>query len=134
MLKKILKFQAIGLIFIGVNVHANSAINCEELSGCKKKICHLEKDLEVAKKMDNSSRVDGLQTSLQQVNEHCTDDKLAKDIEDKMDDAKEDLAEHTKDYEEAVKDNRADKIEKYKVKIAEDNLEINQLQKELKAL
>ena len=129
-----LKVQAIGLILLGVNVEADSTVNCDSLSGCKKKICHMEKDLEIAKKMDNTSRVDGLEISLEKVHKHCTDDKLAKDIEDKIDDVKEDLEEHTKDYEEAVEDNRADKIEKYKTKIVEDNQEIKQLQDELKAL
>lgn len=134
MLKKMLKIQVIGLVLLGVNVQANSPVNCDALSGCKKKICNLEKELDTAKKMNNSSKVDGLETSLDQVKKHCTDDKLTKDVEDKMDDAKEDLVEHTKEHEEAVKDNRPDKIEKYKAKMAEDNAEIKQLQEELKAL
>ena len=129
MLKKMLTVPVVGLMLLGVNLQANAPVSCDELSGCKKKICNIEKELATAKKMDNSSKVDGLETSLDQVKKHCTDDKLDKKFEDKISDVQEDLAEHTKDYEQAVKDNKADKIEKYKAKMAEDNAEIEALQK-----
>lgn len=134
MLKKMLKIQIIGLLLLSVNIQANSLINCNELTGCKKKICNLEIELNAAKKMNNISRIDGLETALEKVRKYCTDDKLIKDLEDKINDAKENLAEHSKDYEEAMNDNREDKIKKYKAKMQEDNVEIRQLQDELKGL
>ena len=134
MIKKVLKIQAIGLLLLSANIEANTQVNCDILKGCEKKICNLEKDIGIAKKMENKSRVEGLETSLEKVKKHCTDDSLIKDVEDKMDDKNKDLKEHTKDYEEALKDNRPEKIEKYKAKMAEDNQEILQLENELKAL
>ena len=134
MIKKVLKIQAIGLLLLSINVEANAQVNCESLKGCDKKICNLEKDIVIAKKMENNSRVEGLETSLEKVKKHCTDDNLVKDVEDKIDDKKKDLKEHTEDYEEALKENRPEKIEKYKAKMAEDNQEILQLEDELKAL
>ena len=126
-----LKIQVIGLLLIGVNIQANSLVNCDELIGCEKKICKLEKELESAKKMNIISKVDGLETALDKVRKYCTNDKLIKDLKDKINDKKEDLAEHLEDYEKAVKDNKTDKIKKYETKIAEDKTEIKELQEEL---
>ncbi|PRM96663.1 DUF1090 domain-containing protein [Aliarcobacter cryaerophilus] len=131
MLKKMLKIQVIVLLLIGVNIQANSLVNCDELIGCEKKICKLEKELESAKKMNIISKVDGLETALDKVRKYCTNDKLIKDLKDKINDKKEDLAEHLEDYEKAVKDNKTDKIKKYETKIAEDKTEIKELQEEL---
>ncbi|PRM90835.1 hypothetical protein CJ671_00415 [Aliarcobacter cryaerophilus] len=131
MLKKMLKIQVIGLLLIGVNIQANSLVNCDELIGCENKICKLEKELESAKKMNIISKVDGLETALDKVRKYCTNDKLIKDLKDKINDKKEDLAEHLEDYEKAVKDNKTDKIKKYETKIAEDKTEIKELQEEL---
>lgn len=131
MLKKMLKIQVIGLLLIGVNIQANSLVNCDELIGCEKKICKLGKELESAKKMNIISKVDGLETALDKVRKYCTNDKLIKDLKDKINDKKEDLAEHLEDYEKAVKDNKTDKIKKYETKIAEDKTEIKELQEEL---
>jgi len=134
MIKKILKIQTIGLVLLAVNIEAKAQVNCANLKGCDKKICNLEKDIGIAKKMENNSRVEGLEISLEKVKKYCTDDNLIKEVEDEIDDKHKDLKEHTKDYEEALKENRPEKIEKYKAKIAEDNQEILQLEDELKAL
>lgn len=131
MLKKMLKIQVIGLLLISANIQANSLVNCDELIGCEKKICKLEKELESAKKMNIISKVDDLETALGKVRKYCTNDKLIKDLKDKINDKKEDLAEHLEDYEKAVKDNKIDKIKKYETKMAEDKIEIKELQEEL---
>ncbi len=134
MIRKMLKIQAIGLILLGANVEANTAVNCDDLTGCKKKICSIEKELAIAKKMENTSRVEGLQISLEKVNAHCTDDKLIEDIEDKIKDTKKDLQEDREGYEEALKDNRPDKIEKYQTKMSEENNKIKKLEQELEEI
>ncbi len=134
MMKKILKIQLIGTLFFITNVTANTQSNCDNLTGCKKKICHIEKDIDIAKKTENKSREKGLQISLEKVNAHCTDDKLIKDLEDKIKDTKKDLQEDKEDYEKALKDNRPDKIEKYKAKMSEENTKIQKLEEELKRL
>ena len=104
------------------------------MTGCKKKICHIEKDILIAKKIENKSKEKGLQTALEKVNAHCTDDKLIEDLEEKIEDTKKDLQEDKEDYEEALKDNRPDKIEKYQIKMSEENKKIKQLEEELKTL
>lgn len=98
---------------------------------CEKKINNIQKQLEIAKSMNNSGRVNGLEISLSKVQTHCSDDDLIQDIKDKIKDTKEDLAEHTQDYQEAQRDKRTDKMQKYQSKIDEDNAEIKKLLQEL---
>ena len=134
MIKKILKFQLLGALLFSANIVADTQSNCNNLTGCKKKVCHIEKDIVMAKKHNNKSRVKGLQISLEKVNTYCTDDKLIEDLEDKIKDTKENLQEDREDYEKALENNRPDKIKKYKAKIAEENQKIKELEKELKTL
>ena len=134
MMKKILKIQVLGALLVSTSVIANTQNSCNNLTGCKKKICHIEKDIAVAKKMENKDRVKGLQISLKKVNKHCTNDKLIEDLKDKIKDTEKDLQEDREDYEKALKDNRPDKIEKYKAKMAEENSKIERLRMELKKL
>lgn len=134
MIKKMIKIPAIGLILLAVNVEANTQVNCDDLTGCKKKICNLEKDIAIAKEMKNTARVNGLEISLEKVNTHCTDDKLIEAMENKIDDTKEDLEEHKKEYAEALEDNKPDKVKKYKTKMAEEEEEIIQLKEQVKEL
>jgi len=132
--KKILKIQLLGALLFSANVMANTQDSCENLTGCKKKICHIEKDIAIAKKHENSSREKGLKISLEKVNTYCTDEKLIEDLEDKIKDTKKDLQEYKANYEEALKENRAEKIQKYKAKMAEENKKIKKLEAELKTL
>lgn len=125
--------MVLSTILMGIEAK-QSAPNCENLTGCKKKICYIEKDITIAKKNENKSREKGLQISLEKVNAHCTDDKLIKDLEKKIKDTKKDLREDREDYESALKDNRPDKIEKYKAKMSEENQKIKALEKELELL
>ncbi len=134
MLKKILKVQLLGVLLIGANLVANTQSACDNLRACKKKICSIEKNIAIAKKMENKSRVKGLEISLEKVNKYCTDEKLIEDLKDKIKDTKKELKKDTKDYEEALKENRPSKIEKYKSKMSEENTKIKRLEQELKEL
>ena len=134
MTTKILKIQLLGALLISTHILADTHTNCDDLIGCKKKICNLEKEITTAKEMENKSRVKGLETSLEKVNKYCTNDKLAEDLEEKIEDTKKDLEEDQEDYEKALKDNRPDKVDKYKTKISEENEKIKRLEKELKEL
>ena len=120
MIRKILKIQVLGAFLVSTSIVANTQSSCDKLTGCKKKICHIEKDIVVAKKMKDEDRVKGLQISLEKVNKHCTNDKLIEDLEDKIKDTEKDLQEDREEYEKALEDNRHDKIEKYKSKMSEE--------------
>ena len=134
MMKKILKIQVLGALLVSTSILANTQNSCNNLIGCKKKICYIEQDIAIAKKMENEDRVKGLQISLDKVNKYCTNDKLIEDLEDKIKDTEKDLQEDRADYEEALKENRSDKIEKYKSKMSKENSKIKRLKQELKEL
>lgn len=125
------------LLFIGLShtaIYATSTINCDTLKGCDKKACYIQENLDRAKEMKNSSKVEGLTLALEKVTKYCTNNSLKEDLQEEIKDTKEDLAEHTHDYEEAVKDKESDKIKKYQSKIDEDNEELAELKKELEEL
>ena len=111
-----------------------ASVNKETNKGCDQKITHLEEELTQAKNNNNTHRINGLEISLSNVQEHCTDKGLKEKLEEKIASEQEDLNEHTKDYNEAVSEGKSDKIQKYKMKIEKDNVKIKALTKELNAL
>ena len=138
MKKKYYMIQVIlGLLFLSgcsQAAESNVDVNCEGLKSCELKICNLKNDLQMAKKAENKNRVNGLEISLNKVQKHCTADGLIEELEDKIKDVKKDLQEDKEDYEEALKENRADKMKKYKSKMAEEMQELQELEKELNTL
>ena len=133
-MKKILKIQVLGALLVSTSILANTQNSCNNLIGCKKKICYIEQDIAIAKKMENEDRVKGLQISLDKVNKYCTNDKLIEKLKDKIEDTEKDLQEDREDYEKALRNNRSDKIEKYKSKMSKENSKIKKLKQELKEL
>jgi len=108
-----------------------SSNTVENSPRCDKKINNIQEQIQIAKSMNNTHRVNGLEISLSKVETYCTDEDLVQDIKDKISDTQEDLLEHVEDYQEALRDNRTDKMQKYQVKIDEDNAEIKRLENEL---
>ncbi len=136
-MKKKLTIQILGALLVSSSVVADTQNSCNNLIGCEKKICQIEENIVVAKKMENKSRVKGLEVSLEKVNKYCTNDKLIEDLEDledKIKDTEKDLQEDIEDYEKALEDNKADKIEKYKSKMSKEKSEIRRLKQELEEL
>jgi len=123
---------SIGVLLAGTILYASG--NYESKKGCTQKINHLQKELIHAKNTKNMDRVNGLEISLEKVQRYCTDDGLRAKLEAKIEDKQDKLNEHTKDYNEAVADGKADKIEKYKMKIQMDNENIKILTKQLKEI
>ena len=108
-----------------------SSNTVENSPRCEKKIDNIQEQIQIAKSLNNTERVNGLVISLTKVKAYCSDEGLVEDIEDKLSDTQEDLQEHVEDYREAIKNNRTDKIQKYKVKIDEDNAKLKRLEMEL---
>ena len=115
-------------------VESSAEVDCKILKGCEQKICNLKNDINSAKKTDNENRVDGLVISLNKVQKHCTDEGMIEEVQEKIRDTKKDLKEDSENYEEALQDNRPDKIKKYETKMAEEREELKQLEEELKQL
>ncbi|WP_089138520.1 DUF1090 domain-containing protein [Vibrio rumoiensis] len=113
------------------SLNVSAAQNCEDLTGCEAKVCHIEKQLEYAKQNNNVNKVQGLTKALNNVKEHCTVGGLKDDLQDEIADIKDDLAEHQDDLKEAMQDQEADKVEKYQQRVAEDQEKLKALQAEL---
>lgn len=110
------------------------AQDCSGKTACEAKICQIETQLDLAKQYNNSQKEAGLSKALEQAKAHCTTDGLSDELKDKIDDVKEDMAEHQDDLKEAIKDQKLDKVNKYKKKLAEDSKELDTLKAELETL
>lgn len=119
------------LVVTSFSVFAN---DCDNKTGCDAKACQIEKQIELAKQYDNENKLEGLNKALKQVQSYCTNDDLKDELQDKIDDVKEDMAEHQHDLDEAIQDQKMDKIEKYKHKLSEDRQELTELKQELSRL
>lgn len=111
-----------------------AASDCTQLKGCEKKFCEIELQLADAREHNNKRQVAGLTKSLENSKQNCTNQSLRDDLLKKIADAKSDLADYEDDLAKAEKSGKPQKIVKYKSKIAEEQAEINRLEKELAEL
>jgi len=61
-----------------------SSSTVENSPRCEKKIDNIQEQIQIAKSMNNTHRVNGLVISLTKVKAYCTDKGLVEDIEDKL--------------------------------------------------
>ncbi len=129
---KILKqAQFIMLSLLAINSFSFANENCEALKGCAEKSCQVKKQIEIAKKNGNDSKVDGLNKALNEIKNHCSDDKIISSLEDDLSKSNDELKEHQEDLKKAQAEEKSDKIEKYNAKIKEDEAEISALKEKL---
>ena len=129
---KILKqIQFATLSILAISSFAFGNQSCVELKGCAEKTCQVEKQIEIAKKNGNDDKVDGLNKALNEIKNHCSDDKIIVEIEDDLSEASDELKEHQDELKEAQAEEKSDKIEKYNAKIKEDEAEISALKEKL---
>ncbi|EBH0783294.1 DUF1090 domain-containing protein [Salmonella enterica subsp. enterica serovar Pensacola] len=69
--------------------------------GCGYKRQQLEHQLEYAQAYNNAHRVAGLQRALRQINEHCTDNRLLTQKENKIVEKKRKVADRQRELDEA---------------------------------
>jgi hypothetical protein len=105
--------------------------NCAKLKGCAAKTCEVKKKIDIAKKHENSNKVDNLQKALDEINENCSDEKIIADIKDDIKKTNKDLEEHKEELEEAKSTGEMDKVDKYIAKIEEDKTELIELKSKL---
>ena len=123
------QFTTFALLAISSFSFANE--NCETLKGCAQKVCQVEKQISIAKETGNDHKIDGLNEALNEINAHCSDDKIISSLEDDLAKANDELKEHQEELKEAQAEEKGDKIEKYNEKIKEDEAEISALKEEL---
>ncbi|MBO9552096.1 DUF1090 domain-containing protein [Pseudomonas sp.] len=97
----------------------------EGLTGCAAKRSAIENQLKIARDHGNSDQVAGLEEALRGV-DNCTDAGLRKEREQKVLDARHEVAQREKDLKKAEKKGDAEKIIKRKDKLAESRKELQE--------
>ncbi len=130
---KVLREVSLATFFIVsfTNFSMAEETNCAKLKGCAAKTCEVKKKIDIAKKHENSNKVDNLQKALDEINENCSDEKIIADIKDDIKKTNKDLEEHKEELEEAKSTGEMDKVDKYTAKIEEDETELIELKSKL---
>ncbi|MFJ4345904.1 DUF1090 domain-containing protein [Pseudomonas sp. NPDC089401] len=95
------------------------------LTGCAAKRSAIENQLKIAREHGNDDQAAGLEEALRGV-DNCTDSGLRKEREQKVLDARHEVAQREKDLKKAEKKGDAEKINKRKDKLAESRKELQQ--------
>lgn len=122
------------LLLSAVSFQVSAATACKQLKGCDRKVCEIERQLSIAKKQNNPSQVAGLTRSLENTRANCTPQVLKDELNQKIADAKSDMAGYESDRKEAEAAGKTDKVRKYQKKIKEKQAEIKRHEKELAEL
>jgi len=93
------------------------------LTGCDAKRSAIENQLKIAREHGNAAQAAGLEEALRGV-ANCTDASLRKEREQKVLDARHEVAQREKDLKKAEKKGDAEKINKRKDKLAESRKEL----------
>lgn len=127
------KTSAFSLLLLASS-YSFASSDCENLKGCEKKSCEIQRQLTISNEAGNERKADGLTTALKENNENCTNKVLKDDLAEEIEESREDIAEYKTDLQEAEKDGKTEKIRKYQAKIAEEETKIMHLEKELSEL
>ncbi|MGB1972625.1 MAG: DUF1090 domain-containing protein [Vibrio toranzoniae] len=128
-MKLLLKSSVLSLCVLSFHSFASS--HCGDLSGCQRKSCEIEYQIDKAKEYGNQHKVDGLTKALKEVKANCTNDGLKDKIAEKIESSEEDLAEYREDLKEAKQSGKAQKVKKYQRKIEDEIEERDRLVEEL---
>ncbi|MBJ9974888.1 DUF1090 domain-containing protein [Pseudomonas sp. S75] len=101
------------------------------LTGCAAKRSAIENQLNEARAHRNADQAAGLEKALAEVTANCTDSGLRKEREQKVLDARHEVAQRTKDLDKAMKKGDSEKINKRKEKLAESKKELQEAVDEL---
>ena len=123
-----------GLLFVSTYVPAIASYDCNNLNGCERKFCEIEKQLNIAQEKGNKRKAAGLRKSLDNAKEHCTDNGLKEDLIREIEETQKDITEYESDLKEAEEYGKKDKVNKYQVKIEEKKNKIKILEDELSSL
>jgi hypothetical protein len=118
-----------GLLFISAPALAST--DCNNLKGCERKFCEIERQLNIAQQKNNERKADGLKKALDEAKGHCTDKGLKEGIIQKIDEVNEEISEYESDLKEAKEYGKTGKVRKYQEKIEEEKIKLKHLENEL---
>lgn len=129
---RLLTCMMAGLLLSVTTIAAQAASSCIGLTGCERKICEKEAELEKAKEYGDVSKILGLQNSLVHIKDSCaqnpnlTSAEYQADLKELKDEYKDDLDDALDEYEDDLAEakaaeGKADKVarakEKYEQKV-----------------
>ncbi|MBA6114220.1 DUF1090 domain-containing protein [Pseudomonas putida] len=127
---KLLSYFALLAIF-SVSATAGAAQPTPGLTGCAAKRSAIEHQLEYAKAHNNAGQISGLERALKENKEHCTDEGLKQEREQKVRKAEAEVQEREADLKEAQAKGDQSKIAKREKKLAEAKAELEHAKAEL---
>ena len=110
-----------------LGLFATSALGAEpeaNLTGCAAKRQAIETRIDQVRASDDHTPLDGLQQARDQVEAHCTESALRKAREQKVLDARHEVAQRKKDLDKAMNKGDPERINKRKEKLSEANKEL----------
>ncbi|MFL1405310.1 DUF1090 domain-containing protein [Marinobacter sp. M1N3S26] len=120
------------VLALGFGVPAFAASTGNPL--CAAKEAEVERQMDMAREQGNRERLRGLETSLERIRTHCTDEGLLADAEEEVRDSLEDLEEQRQELEEAIQEGDTDEIEDRREDLKEATDELEEHTRELEAL
>lgn len=102
-----------------------------DLKGCAAKEQRVQTQIDRARKEGNTHELEGLQIALGELQANCTDERLQKERETKVLEAKKEVSERQADLDKAMKKGDPDKINKRKDKLAEARKQLQEAVDEL---
>lgn len=105
-----------------------------ENPACQYRAAEIQNQINYARQHDNVHRERGLERALANVQMHCRDADLLRDVQEDIREQEEDIQERLDEIAEKRAEGRQDKVEKLEKKLERDRAKLEQLQDELKEL
>ncbi len=101
---------------------------------CQYRAAEIQNQINYARQHGNVHRERGLERALANVQMHCRDADLLRDVQEDIREQEEDIQERLDEIAEKRAEGRQDKVEKLEKKLERDRAKLEQLQDELKEL
>ncbi|WP_350607847.1 DUF1090 domain-containing protein [Pseudoalteromonas sp. MER144-MNA-CIBAN-0113] len=98
-----------------------------KFNGVCEKACEVNHQLLTAKRQGNSHQVAGLNKTLNNTNEYCTQDGLKAELQQKIDDTNSEIEEYKTGLKKAKRQGKHDKVKKYQQKLNDETKQLKQL-------
>ncbi|WP_249339383.1 DUF1090 domain-containing protein [Vibrio sp. B1-2] len=129
-----LMLKASGVVLSILSFYSFASLNCSGFSGCERKYCEIEQQIESAQLANNQKKIEGLKVALAEAKSNCSDTKLKQDLADEIKETKDKIAEYNLDLQEAKRSGKDNKVRKYQNKIQEEERKLESLLQELSEL
>ncbi|WP_017045843.1 DUF1090 domain-containing protein [Vibrio ordalii] len=129
-----LMLKASGVVLSILSFYSFASLNCSGFSGCERKYCEIEQQIENAQLANNQKKIEGLKVALAEAKSNCSDTKLKQDLADEIKETKDKIAEYNLDLQEAKGSGKDNKVRKYQNKIQEEERKLESLLQELSEL